>query len=438
MRAYDDALVRATDPVLRAEITMRRVTPCLQVHGPEGLSDEMLAAAADVEAVDVEQAALLSALSAVPVFASGDLRAAADAARRSAERVGGPGTLAGIVAVLVLAIARALAGDAHENGKVLIAYADALAPHVGTSDSFGSADLLAGVLTWLGEFSSASRLVSTLVDVGREQRAVGVLALALAVRSDLYFRTGHWLAARSDADESVDLARGVPGVPLAGYTQLALARMEAVAGRPDEARRRGREALRLGEEFGLGSVWYAAHGVLGFTELGELDLAAAIEHLERARSFAEREGIRLAMVVPWAPDLVEAYLRVGRTEDAVSTVARLVDEGVAEQGPLASSVLSRCQGLVASSAYEDHFQVALASHASLSLPCPFVRARTELCFGERLRRDKRAGNAAVHLRHAADTFRHLGADPVVASRDGRARGRRGLASPASFRPSARA
>jgi DNA-binding CsgD family transcriptional regulator len=93
----------------------------------------------------------------------------------------------------------------------------------------------------------------------------------------------------------------------------------------------------------------------------------------------------------------------------VEVVAQLVDRGTAGQGPLASGVVSRCQGLVAASDYEQHFRDALAKHASV--PCPFVHARTVLCFGERLRRDRRYAEAATHLQDAAATFRRLDATP---------------------------
>src|SRR5207253_7417217 len=45
---------------------------------------------------------------------------------------------------------------------------------------------------------------------------------------------------------------------------------------------------------------------------------------------------------------------------------------------------------------------------------PFERARTELCFGERLRRARRRREARVPLRAALATFERLGAHPWAA------------------------
>jgi DNA-binding NarL/FixJ family response regulator len=44
-------------------------------------------------------------------------------------------------------------------------------------------------------------------------------------------------------------------------------------------------------------------------------------------------------------------------------------------------------------------------------PTPFDQARTELCFGERLRRMRRGADARVYLRSALQTFDRLGATP---------------------------
>ena len=45
---------------------------------------------------------------------------------------------------------------------------------------------------------------------------------------------------------------------------------------------------------------------------------------------------------------------------------------------------------------------------------PFERARTELCFGERLRRARRRREAREQLRSAAATFERLAAEPWAA------------------------
>jgi DNA-binding NarL/FixJ family response regulator len=47
------------------------------------------------------------------------------------------------------------------------------------------------------------------------------------------------------------------------------------------------------------------------------------------------------------------------------------------------------------------------------VPCPFERARTELCFGERLRRARRRSEAREPLRAALARFESLEATPWI-------------------------
>ena len=136
----------------------------------------------------------------------------------------------------------------------------------------------------------------------------------------------------------------------------------------------------------------------------------------------------LAGVVQWAPDLVETHVRGGRDADAeglVETFHRHALE-VGRAWPLATA--ARCRGLLASEGeFASAFDEALAHHAAH--PSPFERARTELVYGERLRRTRRRVEAREHLKAAVQAFDHLGAAPWAE----RARAELG-ASGASLRP----
>jgi len=117
--------------------------------------------------------------------------------------------------------------------------------------------------------------------------------------------------------------------------------------------------------------------------------------------------------VQWAPDLVEAYVRAGRNDDARGLVdtfqAHALEVGRA--WPLATA--ARCRGLLAD---EDEcasaFDEALAQHAMH--PSAFERARTELVYGERLRRSRQRVEAREHLKAAVEAFDRLGAAPWAA------------------------
>jgi DNA-binding CsgD family transcriptional regulator len=77
----------------------------------------------------------------------------------------------------------------------------------------------------------------------------------------------------------------------------------------------------------------------------------------------------------------------------------------------ATAAACRYRGLIAEndSKAERLFLHALDLHEQL--PLPFDRARTQLCFGERLRRARRRTEAREQLRSALETFDRLGAAP---------------------------
>jgi DNA-binding CsgD family transcriptional regulator len=71
-------------------------------------------------------------------------------------------------------------------------------------------------------------------------------------------------------------------------------------------------------------------------------------------------------------------------------------------------VLERCRGLLApGEEASGHFEEALRLHEEDE--SSFDRARTELLFGELLRRDKQRTEARRHLRAALTTFEHFNA-----------------------------
>ena len=72
------------------------------------------------------------------------------------------------------------------------------------------------------------------------------------------------------------------------------------------------------------------------------------------------------------------------------------------------ALLARCQALLGKRPPEEAFAQAI-EHAT-AVP-PFQRARTELLYGEWLRRARRRTDARGHLRTALETFRALGAVP---------------------------
>ena len=71
--------------------------------------------------------------------------------------------------------------------------------------------------------------------------------------------------------------------------------------------------------------------------------------------------------------------------------------------------MERCRGLLAGDdEFDAHFAAALRWHEGVL--CPFERARTELCLGERLRRARRRVDAREPLQRALGAFEQIGAE----------------------------
>jgi DNA-binding CsgD family transcriptional regulator len=169
-------------------------------------------------------------------------------------------------------------------------------------------------------------------------------------------------------------------------------------------------ARELAELSGAGSILTYAGSVLGLLEMGLGSPERAIRELEDVARLVEAHGLEDPSVVQWAPDLIEAYGRVGRVAEARDALARFEAQAERTGRTWALAAAARCRGLLADGdAFEEQFESALRYHECT--PTPFELARTELTLGERLRRAKRPADARVPLRAALETFERLGAAP---------------------------
>jgi len=120
----------------------------------------------------------------------------------------------------------------------------------------------------------------------------------------------------------------------------------------------------------------------------------------------EGTGLEEPVIVPWEPDLVEAYTRQGRADDARRVLARLERLADRTGSLVARAAAARCRGMV-----DDDFEPAFITALALDdqRPMPFERARTLLAFGRRLHRARRRAEARERLREALGGFGQLGA-----------------------------
>jgi DNA-binding CsgD family transcriptional regulator len=256
---------------------------------------------------------------------------------------------------------------------------------------------------------------SNIERVLRSRRAAGHVWAEMWMTRSLAFvdlLQGRFPAARAGAARSLGIAEslGVPGV--IAFSLAILAWLAAVEGRESEAREHASRADDLAQR-GLGHLllrgWLQA--TLGLLELGLARPLAAIEKLAPVADLAERHGVREPSVLPYAPDLVEAYARAGDRQAATRELEKLAELAGALDRRWALAAVARLHGLLGGDDdLDEHFGAALDLHEQ-GAGSAFERARTELLYGERLRRAKRRVDAREHLRSAIELFDGLGAAP---------------------------
>ena len=178
-------------------------------------------------------------------------------------------------------------------------------------------------------------------------------------------------------------------------------------GRDDDCRRRVARTTEVAGRPGVACMAVYTGHELGLLALGNGDAGEAIDRLEAVRALPVVAHIHEPAVVPWVFDLVEAYIRDSRPEAA----RELLDQQAPHAGGLwAEAAAARCRALLAAPEEMDEApRVALAAPGCALMP--FERARTRLCYGERLRRARRRADARRHLHDALETFTRLGAQP---------------------------
>ncbi len=265
-------------------------------------------------------------------------------------------------------------------------------------------------LSWLEEYDAARGLIERAARTHRESGAFGDLAYVLFHLADLEFRTGRLPAAYAAAQEATRLARQAGTDQLLMADQTVLATVEAVMGRADDARTHATHALALaGATFNHTFVG-RANAALGLLELSLGRAVEAVNALEIVERMMSASDVVEPSVLEWVPDLIEAYIRANRPDDARARLEHWEQRAAQTKRLWALAAAARYRGLLGDDDEVDtHFGEALALHDRT--PSAFERARTELCYGERLRRQGRRVDARGQLESALTTFERVGAMP---------------------------
>jgi DNA-binding CsgD family transcriptional regulator len=263
-----------------------------------------------------------------------------------------------------------------------------------------------GVL-WLREAETGHALIERAGAKARERAAIGALPSVLHHHAREHWGAGRLREASAGYDEAIALARETGQRIDLAAALAGLAWVEARQGREADCLAHAAEGRALCAELGLWGydLWNLA--ALGELELGLGRAEQAVELFEAQQAALLRRGIADVDLSP-APELVDAYLRLGRIDDAKAAAAAYAAAATVKGQPWALARAARSAGLVENEP-APHFERALELHART--PDIFESARTHLAYGAVLRRARERLSAREHLRVALETMETIGADP---------------------------
>ncbi|MBV9358491.1 MAG: helix-turn-helix transcriptional regulator [Chloroflexi bacterium] len=272
------------------------------------------------------------------------------------------------------------------------------------------------LVAWIGrsqlflrEATEDGGMLRAALEAARQQGAIGTLPFALHQIALDSVASDRWPAALAEFAEGIRLGRETgQDTDLCGCL-AGLGRLEAHLGRAEASRGHAAEALELATRLGLGlfRIWTYLAGAERALLLGQL--GDALRQARQAAAIGTELGINDPDVSS-APELVEAYLRLGRGTEARAVVEEFARLAHDKDLPWSLARAARCQGMLADeTSYHQHFEDALGYHERTL--DSFERGRTQLCFGERLRRSRHRVQARGELRAAFEAFERLGAEP---------------------------
>ncbi|MFI6182918.1 ATP-binding protein [Nonomuraea sp. NPDC051191] len=364
--------------------------------------DQLLAGAVRIAELDPGAAGLMLVDAARNASQLGDPALLVEASNRLHElRLGPEHGLDSAVAAVAARAESLIAGPARALPAMRPLVTDARRIERGSYGLRLNAAFVAGLV---GDFPAQQEICAALVEECRSLGTTGWLPIAYATLASAELHLNRFRSAMSDAEEGLRIALDSGQPHRTGYLEGVLAWLAAVQG--DDARC-AELAVRCRNQFALTGI---VHGMAwGEWALAMLDLsrgrhALVLDRLEEAQAGPVRHQNQ---AVYFAADQVEAAVRAGEPGRAAEPLARFAEWAAAARMDWADAVLARCRALM--SGQEQHFVTALRLHGPRERP--MERARTELLYGEWLRRERRNRDARTHLRAAVEIFQRLGAQP---------------------------
>jgi len=273
-----------------------------------------------------------------------------------------------------------------------------------------------GLVGWgLNDGETARRLRRKAAALARSRGAAGVLAMVLVDLTKDEVARGRYASAEAYAHEGRELAVESGQPVIACEHEANLAEIAALRGRASDARDLGRRVLTQAAQHRLAAAAIHAHRALAYLTLAAGPPEEALRHLEALLRLGPPGHRALGLFA--IPDLVEAAVRARQPVEGIDQTVADLAAWVERTGSAdAQALTARARALLQHGEQADRsYQQALGLHAATDRPLD--RARTQLLYGEFLRRTRRRAAARPHLREALETFERLGA-PLWAKRAG--------------------
>jgi DNA-binding CsgD family transcriptional regulator len=396
------ARLLTADPIVSADVDQLRAWIELSIGSGMMARRLLVDAAKEIADIDPQRALEMLAAAAEAAWIAGDAQAGAELGQVAARLPPADTPRARFLTHLVNGFVGLLRGDV---ARPVRALQDAMdLPAEPDPDLVVRAGHVA---FYLGDDDAAYRLNAQTVAAARTTGAIGDLLFALPRLALAEILTGRWSAAEVSADEAARLSRetsqpGLTAVPLAWLVVLAVLtgdqeRFQSLLAKTEELA--GSNALGVFDA----QVRDALHWAQGLRELTAGNLSSAMSWFS-AMTHPAVAGMAAAL------DRIEAAILGGHRDEALEWLDRLdafaTHTGIAsEQARVAHCRALLAEGDTARSLFEE----ALTLHARSRRP--FEHARTELAYGELLRRGRRRVDARTHLQAALDRFEQLNARP---------------------------
>jgi DNA-binding CsgD family transcriptional regulator len=396
----DRARPLVTDQADAAELEVIGAVVCSKQGSPADTFTMLRNAATALAEQKPERALEMIALMVLTASAGGWVPQGITDAREVIGRVRGGGALRDFIRAFLHGAAALLGGD---TSAAAARFDEALHIEASLAASPLATAMAGGIGMWIADFAPARDRFARLVALRRAEGSLPELAAALFLLGAGEMCAGRTQAGFDACAEGLELVRQL-GSAQDEADYLALhAWITALLGQEEECRECAAASRRLGLATGHGWAVSEAHLALGELELGLGNAAGAIEHFEQVDPGPFPPSSLLA-----TPGLIDAALRLGEPGRAHAALGRFAAWAPVSRTPLVNGMLARCRGVLAADRQQaDTFFAEALRHHDHRVP-PYERARTQLAYGERLRRDRLKTEARIQLRNALDTFDGIG------------------------------